>query len=745
MCALNYRVVLVFLFLCLNGYTQSDSYLDSLWKIWDNPKNNNEKRLKALSDYSWEGYLYSMPDSAFYFAELQYKFAASKKMIMQMADARNTQGASFFLKSDFINAIKYYTEALKLFQEINYEKGISNSYNNLGLIHADIGDNATAIQYYNKSLKYDEKINNKDGISASYNNIGLIYKHLGKPDKAIEYFNKSINLKKEINDESGIASTLNNIGLIFQERGDVDSALHYIQMSMNLELKHNNKLGISGSLSNLGNIFADKKLYNQAIEKYKESLQLQSEIGDIQGMSNTLNCLGEIYRILGDYKKSIMYSSEAYDKALKIGSIAELKVSAKSLYEVYKLVGDTKNSLEMHENYILYKDSINSENNQIEVMRQEITYEFDKKVTADSIMHAKQIELNDVQIAKQNAEMKVKQNQQYALFGGLFLVIVFSIFIFNRFKITQRQKEIIEIQKKEVELQREIALEQKNIVEEKNQEISDSINYAKRIQEAILPSRYSLVENLKNGFVLFKPKDIVSGDFYWLETTTPLSSSIGGGTGEVGEVYFAAADCTGHGVPGAMVSVICSNALSKALLEEGITETGKLLDRTRELVIERFSKSDEEVKDGMDISLCKLKGNILEWSGANNPLWVINPKRSAWPLTGIKILNEMETQVGFEVKANAQPIGNFDFPTPFATHRFELNKGDTIYIFTDGFHDQFGGAKGKKLKSSMLRKKLISIYDMDMDEQKNQLEQLFYEWRGDHEQIDDICIIGVRI
>jgi serine phosphatase RsbU (regulator of sigma subunit) len=308
--------------------------------------------------------------------------------------------------------------------------------------------------------------------------------------------------------------------------------------------------------------------------------------------------------------------------------------------------------------------------------------------------------------------------------------------MYNRFKVTQKQKSIIEIQKTEVERQREyaeeqqyIAEQQKHLVEEKNKEILDSINYAKRIQEAILPSKDSLVENLKNGFVLYKPKDIVAGDFYWLERVGDM-------------VYFAAADCTGHGVPGALVSVVCSNALTKALLEEEISESGKILDRARELVIEKFSKSGSDVKDGMDISLCRLdiKNLKLQWSGANNPLWIVRKSKNnianGSPEASVELL---------ETKPDKQPIGKYAEAKPFTTHNLDLDSGDCIYIFTDGYSDQFGGNDGKKFKAASLKKLLLSLQDQSMDEQKTIIHQTFEDWRGTLEQVDDVCVIGVKI
>ena len=253
-----------------------------------------------------------------------------------------------------------------------------------------------------------------------------------------------------------------------------------------------------------------------------------------------------------------------------------------------------------------------------------------------------------------------------------------------------------------------------NELKEKNTEIMDSIAYAKRIQSAILPPAKLVKEYLQESFILYKPKDVVSGDFYWMEQI---------GT----KVLFAAADCTGHGVPGAMVSVVCNNALNRSVREYTLVDPGKILDKTRAIVIQEFEKSEEEVKDGMDIALCSLQGNTLKYAGAHNPLWIV---RNGEVL---------------ETKANKQPIGKFDKQIPYTTHTFELLKGDSIYIFSDGYVDQFGGEKGKKFKSKAFRNLLLSIQDKTMEEQRVSIDEAFETWRGNVEQVDDVCVIGVKI
>ena len=247
-----------------------------------------------------------------------------------------------------------------------------------------------------------------------------------------------------------------------------------------------------------------------------------------------------------------------------------------------------------------------------------------------------------------------------------------------------------------------------------HKEITDSIAYAKHIQSAILPPPRIVKKYLKDSFILYIPKDVVAGDFYWIRRKDD-------------KILFAAADCTGHGVPGALVSVVCNNALSRSVREYGLTDPGKILDKTREIVVREFEKSDEEVKDGMDIALCTLEGNKLQYAGAYNPLWIIRN-------------GEL-----LETKANRWPIGLTRDPKPYDTHSIDLEKGDVIYIFTDGFVDQFGGEKGKKLKVTGFKKLLLSMHDKPMGDQMTFINDAFYNWKGDLEQVDDVCLIGVRI
>ncbi|MDE2026878.1 MAG: SpoIIE family protein phosphatase, partial [Patescibacteria group bacterium] len=328
--------------------------------------------------------------------------------------------------------------------------------------------------------------------------------------------------------------------------------------------------------------------------------------------------------------------------------------------------------------------------------RKELTFKFERQ--ADSAKAAQ-----DKKDAIAAADSRKQKIISASVSGGLLLAIAFGIFVFRSLKVTRKQKSLIERQKGLVEEQKQQVEQQKAIVEEKNKDILDSITYAKRLQDAILPPLSIVRKYFPESFVLYKPKDIVAGDFYWMEK-------------EGDTILIAACDCTGHGVPGAMVSVVCSNALNRALKEFNIKDTGKLLDKVRELVLETFEKSGGEVKDGMDCSFCAIntKTKEVEWSGAYNPLWYITASPNPSEGGAYELV---------EITADKQPIGKTDNPKPFTTHTITISpqsggqRGASIYLFTDGYADQFGGPKGKKFKYKQLQELLAANANKPMEEQ----------------------------
>ena len=598
---------------------------------------------------------------------------------------------------EFDIAIEYNEQSLKIREEIDDKTGIAASLNNLGIIYKERGDYVKAIDHYTRSLKIYEEAENKRGVAYSLFNIGNIYYYQGDVEKALDYYNQSLEINQEIPDQNGIATSLLSIGNVYQDDGDFEKALDFYHRCLEINKEINDKRSIANTLNNIGAIHRELGDYDKAIDYYNQSINIKEETGDKKGMAISFNGLAAVYKKKGDFQKASQYSKKALLLMEGIGSVVEIRDIAMSLWESSKKVGDFKTSLEMHELYITMRDSIASIENQKEIIRQEYKYEYDKQSMSDSLEFVKQQELDELAY---QGELDKEANQRYGLYGGLAFLFLLGTVVFRSYYRKKKDNIMITTQKEEVE--------------EQKREIMDSITYAKRIQDAILPPTKLIKRLLPDSFVLYKPKDIVAGDFYWIE--------------EVNEtIIFAAADCTGHGVPGAMVSVVCHNAMNRSVREFGLLDPGKILDKTKELVIRTFEKSEKVVRDGMDVALCTLNGNNLNYAGANNPLWIIRNG---------EIL---------ETKATKQPVGKVDKSNPFVSHNIKVEKGDSIYIFSDGYVDQFGGERGKKFKPQAFRELLLSVQTQTMGKQKEIIDENFETWRGDIEQIDDVCVIGIKI
>ena len=368
--------------------------------------------------------------------------------------------------------------------------------------------------------------------------------------------------------------------------------------------------GEATSLLNIGSIYVDLNEINKSIDFYNQSMKIRLAINDQQGIASCLTGLSQSQHKIHEYEKAKTNAKKGMFISQEVGHAEGVKTISLLLSSIYEHEKSYLKALEMYKLHIQMRDSLNNEETQKATAQQQAKYEYEKQKAVDDAEHEKQIAI----------EQEAKEKQQiitYATGGGLGLVGIFLIFVFNRLQVTKKQKLLIEEQKQEVEQQKaEVELAHSEL-EEKNQEIMDSITYAKRIQNAILPPLKVVKEYLQDSFILYKPKDIVAGDFYWMESVAPT------GNKKDTTILFAAADCTGHGVPGAMVSVVCNNGLNRSVREYGLNDPGEILNKTREIVIAEFEKSEEEVKYGMAIHLCILMGKTLNNAGDNKPQWII--------------------------------------------------------------------------------------------------------------------------
>lgn len=656
-----------------------------------------------------------------------------KDIKKDLATSLNNIASAYKHKGDVVKTIECLTKSLELQHEVDDKEGEARSLSNLAYIYDQQGDIPKSLEYNHKSLKIKEEIGDKDGIAYSFNNMGTIYLLQNDYKKALDYFNKAYALQNEVNNKNGAAQTLNNIGFLYFNKGNLKLALEYYEKSLAQRKLLQDKQGIAETTSNIGALYQeladqselkqDKKaqdsLNSKALGYFREALAIQQISEDTKGAAISMINMAEILFEQGEFKLAEENGLLGLKLSKEIGSPNNIRHACAFLSKVYEKKGNYKGAYEMAVLLKLMSDSISNENTKRASLQKSFQYEYDKKAAADSVRVEEERKVV-------TAQLKQERTQRFALYGGIVLIAIFSGFMYHRFRITRKQKFIIEDQKVEVEKQREladsrriIAEEQHHVIEDKQKEILDSIHYAKRIQQALLTGESYIKDHFKaECFILYQPKDIVSGDFYWAVS-------------QHDKFYIATADCTGHGVPGAFMSLLNINFLNENVIERSIKLPGKILTEQRREIIKALNpKGDENSKDGMDCVLCAfdLKNNQLDFAASNNPLWLVRN-------------NEL-----IEYKADKMPVGKGeDDANDFRTQTISLEKGDIIYTFTDGYADQFGGPKGKKFKYKQLEGVILTNADKPMQEQKEILSAILNEWKSEHEQVDDILVIGVRI
>ncbi len=713
--------------LALNEVLPEDRVeLDSLIKNYHNAKHDTSKilalyHLSHILDKSWIKYNNLLLNTTHSYLTGKTNNTLDKKFLNRYYGAALYGLNGYYAELGMEDScLKYLQLCIPVFTKADYKKGLAETNTSLGVYYNRIGKLEESLKHYQKGLVLSEAIGNKKGIARAYSAIGLVYRDLDQYAKALDNCKKALAIWTELDKTDKMSETWNFIGTIYKWSKDTVNAEKAYQKSLELALQQNNLYNISSAKLNLGIIFQDKKQYEKAIKNYEESLEGFRTAENLSGETFALNSLAISYNLANQPQKGLIYAIQSHELCKKIGYSENLINSSHTLYDTYRRLGKYKEAFEMQQYYYQVKDSVLNVENQKKALTTQLEFENEKR-----LLEIKKAQENKNIIAA--AEKKKQLIITISIIICFLITIVFTLFLFNRFKLIKKQKEIIE--------------EQNHTVIEKNKEITDSITYAKRLQEAILPSFDDVKKHLPGSFIYYRPKDIVAGDFYWMETVKTNGS-------ETNTVLIAAADSTGHGVPGAMVSVVCSNALNRTVLEFGVTEPGEILDKTREIVLETFTKSNKDVKDGMDISLVSIQKqasgkSIIKWAGANNPLWYIESSVSSSAAPDNR--RGVENKELKEIKADKQPVGKTDEPKPFTTHTMELEPGSGIYIFTDGFADQFGGPKGKKFKYKPFGELLLSISDDLPEVQSEKINLEFENWKKELEQVDDVCVIGIKL
>jgi serine phosphatase RsbU (regulator of sigma subunit) len=612
---------------------------------------------------------------------------------MAMTGSLGNIGIIYINQGSYSKGLEYMLKVLSLYRDLNDKKGITSALGNIGTVYYSQGNYPQALDYDFKALALAKELGDKNSITTNLGNIGLIYGEQGNYLQALDYDSQALTIYQEIGFKDGIANTLGNMGLIYYHQHNYEKALEYYNKALTMDKELGDKEGIAINLCNMGNIYEIQHNYAKVIECSSMALKIDEEIGNKLGIAMNLGNLGDINVKQKNYKVARVYLDSALSISKNIGAKENIKAVYDKLSNLDSAIGNYKSSLNDVKMYIIYRDSLVNEANTKKSVQAEMNFEFEQK---QAIEKAEQ----DKKDAIAEQESKKQMIIRNAFIGGFALMLTLAFFIFRGYRQKQKANEIIS--------------EQKAVVEEKQKEILDSIHYAQRIQKALLAPDSLLSEHLPEYFVLYRPKDIVSGDFYWA-------------TEKNQNFYLAVCDSTGHGVPGAFMSLLNISFLNEAITEKNILKPNEIFNHTRKRLIENISQDGQQ--DGMDgVLLCLDGKNKMSYSGAYNAPIVLR-----------------NGQV-IELEADKIPVGASPKETvSFTNHNFDLQKGDIIYIFTDGFADQFGGVKGKKFKHQQLKEILPSLANLNMQNQKLKLESAFEEWKGKLEQVDDVLIIGIRV
>lgn len=562
-----------------------------------------------------------------------------------------------------------------------------HAYGNLGFYYDYHGQREQSIDYYFKALFLYDKAGAVQEKASVYSNLGVLYTNQGDYREAEDLLIKALNLKKKY-DPFRVAKNYNNLGVLYDKQRLFSKALFYYKKSLMTARQQQDHEDISIALSNIGTYYDNNNDYETAIPLLEEAIRECSVINDEAGAAWIQSTLGNCYLKKGDLNKAETLMLQSLDVAYSYDNI-ELKVTVlERLYKLYLKKKDYQKALMYQLKLGRLNEKLNNLTDQKNALRQKLQYDH---------------EMDTARINMKAEQEEMRLNQQIWFISAILLIsVVLGTVSYRRFRVSQSQKAIIE--------------EQKRMVEVKNKEITDSINYAKYLQQSMLPSEEELFSGVGPAFLFYRPKDIVSGDFYWRYETPSF-------------IYLSVADCTGHGVPGAMVSVVCSNALDQVMETISEPTPGELLDRVRELVVRQFSTAAGTLNDGMDLSVVRIEkqGNTVWFAGANH---------TCLQISGTDC---------HEYKGNRQPVGKLENPQPYTTQTLQTLPDSWIYLFSDGIVDQFGGEKGKKLKLSVLKSFLSSLKEENAVSRKKQLEDFFNHYRGQQEQTDDICLIGFCI
>ncbi|GAB4401059.1 MAG: hypothetical protein OHK0053_23290 [Microscillaceae bacterium] len=645
-----------------------------------------------------------------------------------------------FINSSPKKASEYVEQALELAKNINYPQGTADSYIIIGNFHQLHGNFPEALDHYLKALDMYQGLKSKRGEAVALLNIGAIYQAKFDFKRSIAYYEKALAIEEKTNNPEGIANCLNNLGNTYAQQEQYDQAIACYEKALGIYEKFQKFQGISNCFNNIANVYDIQGQPQKAIEYYQKALGLLEEIGDKAGIAVCLHNIAFMHDQLSEPQQVIRYALQSLEIAQEIGAKDDIKNAAKTLANTYAQIGNYAKAFEYQSLYLGLEREINGEETARIIARFQASYDLKQK-EAEIALLEKNNELKETKIALLEKDNRFNRLVLYAVMGGLALVMIIMALLYraNRQKfIANRQ---LQAQKSEIEQKNQMleanertlrftnqALEQKGQeleavnqqIAEKNKNITASINYAQRIQEALLPLEAEMKVVFPDLFIFYHPRDIVSGDFYWF-------------TEQEGQYWLAVADCTGHGVPGAFMSMIGHAFLKQIIQVQKITEPGQVLNELSEQVRKALHQDLGGSKDGMEMVICKIDPHTktIHSAGAVSTMLLV------------------DAQNLLLIPGDRQSIGGgYDFREErhqFISRAHTCTQPTMLYLFSDGFQDQFGGERGRKFGKNRFYELLQKIHHEPIERQKRMLDQAFTNWQKDNRQIDDVLVLGLKL
>lgn len=558
----------------------------------------------------------------------------------------------------------------------------------LGIIFLKLNDVKNAEYHLKEGIIHARKVNDSETEGYCLMSLGNRFKKDNRFKEAGEKYNESIAIAKRENIQRLLAGNYNNYGSLYNMSNNLDRAMYYYKLAVNINKETNNDQWLSYNYNNLGNIYNKKKQYKEALRYFMLSKSIKDKTNDFRGVVETMQNIAEAYNSLGQYQQAYIYETRHLKLKDSIATLDNADLTKRLAAE------------------------FQAERREADIVRLNMQDKLNKqRISADDERNA----AKDERISYQNF-------LSWVMGIAISLICLIALLLFR--SVMNRTKINSELRSKNEK------------IDAQHKEIIDSINYAKRIQNSILPGKERLKLLLQNYAILYKPKDIISGDFYVCDSTDD-------------GVYFGTIDCTGHGVPGAMVSLVVSSHFNKMLHELNLNSPGAILNQLNKEVPDALALENEVINDGMDMALCLInkERTELKFSGAYQNCWVLNERKvnDNRMLNGPTEIHELGDYSIIEIKGERQGIGKTTNEVIFTTKSIKLFKGDKIALSTDGYQDQFGGEGNKKFKVKEMRNLILQNGSKSPEELIESLSTTLTKWQGEHEQIDDICILIIEV